>query len=86
NQVVADPTFAPKNFDPTQIAALTSKLAVGSLTAEQQCLLGSFYASAVGTCGAVLVEQNGNDYHDNDPKTVAPVDVEAGMFLALFLA
>jgi hypothetical protein len=86
NALVADPNFAKGAFNPNNISALTSKLTVASLSKEQQCLVGSFYASAVGTCGAVIIEQGGNDYHGNAATDIASTDYEAGQYLQMFLA
>jgi hypothetical protein len=41
----------------------------------------------VGTVGAIIIQQNNNDYHGNGaPANSGPVDYEAGMYLQMFLA
>jgi len=86
NGVLADPSFAASSFNPNNISALTSKIQVANLSTEQQCLLGSFYASAVGTCGAIIIQQNGNDYHQGSAEAIATQDYEAGQFFQMFIA
>ncbi len=87
NSTIADPNFGAALFNPGNIAALTSALTVASLSAAEQALLASYYQSARGIIGGVILQLGGRDYHDRDPATViAPADIEEARALVMFLA
>ena len=96
DSVLATPGIGTTLFDPTQIAALASATIKPSmLTPNQQALLGAFYQSAIGSIAAVILGQGGCDYHfaSSDKNLaselqtqVAPIDYEAGQYVAMFLA
>jgi hypothetical protein len=79
-------------FDPTKITALSgATIQVASLPAAQQALFAAFYQSAIGSVGAVILEQGGGDYHNSFDlafftANVAPYDFETGTYVAMFLA
>jgi hypothetical protein len=91
DSVLADPNLGSSLFDPTKIAGLSATIQPAMLSVNEQALFASFYQSAIGSIGAVIIEQGGGDYHnDFDPvvyaSSVAPNDYEAGRYVAMFLA
>lgn len=87
NSVLADPAFGANLFTPTGITQLTSALTVASLTTAEQALLSSYFQSASGVIGSVVLQLNGRDYHGQNPQTViAPADIEEARAIVMFLA
>lgn len=87
NSTLADPNFGTSLFTPTNIAALTSKFTVASLSTQEQAQLAGFYQSALGAAAGVIIQFNGRDYHrDNPQNTVTNADVEDARAIVMFLA
>jgi len=87
NSALADPNFGTSLFSPTGISALTSAMNVAALTPAEQALLASYYQSASGVIGGVVLELRGRDYHGQNPQTViAPADIEEARAIVMFLA
>jgi hypothetical protein len=92
DSVLATPGLGVSLFDPTRITALaTATIQPSLLTPAQQALFSSFYQSAIGSLGAVVIQQNGGDYHNDFDlayftANVAPNDFEAGTYVQMFIA
>ncbi len=87
NSTIADPNFGSSLFTPANIAALSGIMTVGSLTAAEQALLASYYQSARGIIGGVILQLGGRDYHDqNVQNVIAPADIEEARAIVMFLA
>jgi len=87
NNALVDPNYGTSLFTASGISALTSKLTVATLSAQEQALLAAYYQSANGTAGGIITEYGGRDYHGNDPITqIAPDDIEEARAIVMFLA
>ncbi len=87
NSALVDPTFGSSLFTATGLAPLTSLFTVASLTPAEQSLLASYYQSAMGVIGGVVLQLGGRDYHGQNPQTViAPADIEEARAIVMFLA
>ncbi len=87
NSALVDPNFGSSLFTATGISALNALFTVSELTAAEQALLASYYQSALGVIGSVVLELGGRDYHGQNPQTViAPADIEEARAIVMFLA
>ncbi len=87
NSALADPAYGASLFNPANIVALSSKMTVANLSKAEQAQLSSFYQSANGVAGGVILQFDGRDYHGGDPQNdIAPADVEEARAIVMFLA
>ncbi|MGE4132279.1 MAG: hypothetical protein AB7F86_11620 [Bdellovibrionales bacterium] len=87
NSALADPNYGASLFNPANIQALAGVATVGQLSTAEQALLASFYQSAAGVAGGVIIEYRGRDYHDQSPQNnITPADVEEARAIVMFLA
>lgn len=87
NTALADPNYGSTLFNPANIPALTSKLAVAQLTPAEQAQLAGFYQSASGVAGGVVIQFGGRDYHNQSVQNdITPKDIEDARAIVMFLA
>ncbi len=87
NSALVDPSFGSSLFTASGIAPLNSLFTVTALTPVEQALLASYYQSALGVIGGVVLELGGRDYHGQSPQNViAPADIEEARAIVMFLA
>ncbi len=87
NSALVDPAFGSSLFTATGISALSALFTVSDLSTAEQALLASYYQSASGVIGGVVLQLGGRDYHGQNPQTViAPADIEEARAIVMFLA
>lgn len=87
NSALADPNYGTQLFDPTKIAALSSKVTLAQLTNQERAIIAGFYQSAMGVAGGVIMQFNGRDYHGQSVQNnIAPADIEEARAIVMFLA
>lgn len=87
NAVMADPNYGNSLFNPANITALSGKVDVTTLTAQEQAQIAAYYQSAVGVAGGVIQQYGGRDYHGADPQNnIAPADIEEARAIVMWLA